>query len=140
MDSVTDDRLFVAQVVAATEEQWFAPGTDGPPIETERTYQIEQLLFGAMDEDDAYRIVCDWLANDAFSDADHDGCGDSTRYFGVGIHQLEELTWMDEFLTAVHDLYGVSLPHFNMEDVDANGVPIIREKDELEVFRVRRRC
>jgi hypothetical protein len=131
-------RLFVAQVVSAIEEQWFAPGTDGPPIRTQRVYGIEQTLFAATDEEDAYRIVSRWLEQGNYADMNHDGDGDLTRYFGIGIHQLEEIETLDEFPAAVRDLSGVLLPEFSLADVDRNGVPLVREKDQLEVFRLRR--
>jgi hypothetical protein len=130
-------RLFVAQVVSAIEEQWFAPGTDDPPIRIQRMYGIEQTLFAATDEEDAYRIVSGWLEQGNYADMNHDGDGDLTRYFGIGIHQLEEVETLDAFPPAVRD-NGVSLPEFSLADVDRNGVPIVREKDELEVFRLRR--
>ena len=131
-------RLFVAQVVSAIEEQWFAPGTDGPPIRTQRMYGIEQTLFAATDEEDAYRIVSQWLEQGNYADMNHDGDGDLTRYFGTGIHQLEEIVTLDTFPAAVRDIYGVSLPEFSLAHLDGNGVPIVREKDQLEVFRLRR--
>ena len=131
-------RLFVAQVVSAIEEQWFAPGTDGPPIRTQRMYGIEQTLFAATDEEDAYRIVSRWLEQGNYADMNHDGDGDLTRYFGIGIHQLEEVETLDAFPAAVRDISGVSLPEFSLAHVDRNGVPIVREKDQLEVFRLRR--
>src|SRR6476660_1010354 len=83
------DRLFVLQVVVAIEEQWFAESREGPPTRTARKYRIDGLLFAAADEDDAFRIASEWLANDAFSDSNHDGEGDLTRIFAIGIHQLE---------------------------------------------------
>ena len=131
-------RLFVAQVVSAIEEQWFAPGTDGPPIRTRRMYGIEQTLFAATDEENAYRIVRGWLEQGNYADMNHDGDGDLTRYFGIGIHQLEEVETLDAFAAAVRDISGVSLPEFSLAEVDRNGVPIVREKDQLEVFRLRR--
>jgi hypothetical protein len=130
-------RLFVAQVVSAIEEQWFAPGTDGPPMRTERIYGIEQTLFAAMDEEDAYRIVNGWLDQGNYADMNHDGDGDLTRYFGIGIHQLEEVETLDDFPAAVRDT-GVTLPEFSLAQVDRDGVPIVREKDQLEAFRLRR--
>lgn len=130
------DRLFVAQVVTGHEEQWFAPGTVcGPPIKVERVYSITQRLLAANDEEDAYRIVSGWLDNDGFSDSHHDGPGDLTEFFGVGIHQLAEVLFLDDFSSAACDLYGISLPNVEPGDVDENGVPLVRAKDELEVFR-----
>ena len=47
------DRLFVVQVVVAVEDQWFAPGTDGPPIRAERRHHIAAHLFAAPDAEAA---------------------------------------------------------------------------------------
>jgi hypothetical protein len=135
---MANDRLFVAQVVLAIEEQWFAPGTGGPPIRSERHYALDAMLFAAADEEQAYRTVSDWLANEGFSDAHHDGPGDLTRIFAIGIHQLEEVGRLSELPTAVHEQYGISLPGFYLDDVDASGAPIVRNKEDLEVFRLLR--
>ena len=135
---MANDRLFVAQVVLAIEEQWFAPGTAGPPIRTERHYALDAMLFAAADEQQAYSTVSDWLANEGFSDAHHDGPGDLTRIFAIGIHQLEEIGRLNELPTAVHEEYGISLSGFYLDDVDASGAPIVRNKEDLEVFRLLR--
>ena len=132
------DRLFVLQVVIVIEEQWFAAGREGPATRTARRHRIDDLLFAASDEDDAYRIAMDWLANDGFSDANHDGEGDLTRIFALGIHQLEEVAWLNEVAVKTHELYGIALPGFYLGDVDSSGVPLVRQKEELEVFRLRR--
>lgn len=128
------DRLFVVQVVVAVEDQWFGPGTDGPPIRAERRHHIAAHLFAATDAEAAYATVTDWLPG--FSDANHDGSGDLTRMFPVGLHQLEEvLPRLAELPAAVRDLYGVDVGGFDPSDVDAAGVPRVRVRDELEVFR-----
>ena len=133
-----DDRLFVLQVVIAIEEQWFAEGREGPPTRSARRHGIDESLFAAADEDDAFRIASEWLADDGFSDSNHDGEGDLTRIFAIGIHQLEEVSRVTEVAEKTHELYGVSLPGFYLGDVDSNGVPLVRQKDELEVFRLKR--
>lgn len=132
------DRLFVLQVVVAIEEQWFAASREGPPTRTERRHRIDDLLFAASDEDDAFRIASERLANDAFSDSNHDGDGDLTRIFAIGIHQLEEVARVSEVAEKTHELYGIALPGFYLGDVDSSGVPLVRQKEELEVFRLRR--
>jgi hypothetical protein len=135
------ERLFVLQVVVVIEEQWFAPGTTGPPIRTERAYRIEDCLFAAADENAAYCIACEWVGGledqrgGGFADANHDGPGDLTRIFALGIHQLEEIPLVTSFDEQLHESYGVHLPGFYLGDVDADGVPLVRSKEELEVFR-----
>ena len=132
------DRLYVLQVVVAIEEQWFGPDTNGPPIRTDRFYTIDDLLFAAADEEDAFVMATNWIVDDAFSDANHDGPGDLTRIFALGIHQLKEVGRISEFPEKVHAQYGLSLPGFYMGDMDCNGVPIVRQREELEVFRLQR--
>ena len=131
-------RLFTAQVVSAIEGQWFAPGTDGPPLRTQRIDGIEQTLFAEIDDEDVYRMVSQWLEQGNYADMNHDGDGDLTRYFGIGILPFEEVETLDEFPTAVRDISGVSLPEFSLADVDRNGIPIVRDKDQLEAFHLRR--
>ncbi len=132
------DRLFVLQVVIAIEEQWFAAGTSDSPICTQRRYRIDDLLFAAHDEEAAYRTAADWVTSEGFADQNHDGLGDLTRIFAVGIHQLEEVVPVSHVAETANELYGISLPGFYLGDVDANGVPIVRAKDEMEVFRLQR--
>lgn len=132
------DRLFVLQVVVAIEELWFAESREGPPTRTARYHRIDDFLFAAAHEDDAFRIVSEWLANDGFSDSNHDGEGDLTRIFAVGIHQLEEVARTSEVLEMAHEPYGIALPGFYLGDVDVGGVPVVRQKEELTVFRIQR--
>jgi hypothetical protein len=127
-------RLFVAQVVVVEENQWFAPGTSGPPIRRERRLYIHSSLFAAHDADEAYRTICDWLPG--FSDANHDGPGDLTSYFAIGLHELEEvLPRLDELPTALAERYWLDVGVYDPAAVDADGVPLVRARDQLEVFR-----
>ena len=131
------ERLFVMQVVVAVEDQWFAPGTAGPPIRAERRQYIDAHLFAADDEDGAYRTAVDWLPG--FSDSNHDGPGDLTRMFAVGLHQLEEVSpRVADLSTAVREVYGVDVGGYDPSAVDAAGIPRVRAREELEVFRVHR--
>jgi hypothetical protein len=128
------DRLFVMQVVVAVEDQWFAPGTDGQPVQVERRHHIEAQLFAAADAEAAYRTAVGWLPG--FSDANHDGPGDLTRIFAVGLHQLEEvIVGLAELPAAVQGLYGVDVGGYDPSEAEAAGVPRVRAKGELEVFR-----
>jgi len=127
-------RLFVLQVVMAQEEQWFAPGTGGPPIRSERRHYIESTLVAAPDAEEAYRLARESLRG--YSDANHDGRGELTRYFALGIHQLEELIERpDDLPAAVRGLYGVNLGLYDPAEVDADGVPLVRDRDQLQAFR-----
>jgi hypothetical protein len=137
---MANERLFVLQVVMAIEEQWFAESFEigKEPVfdRIERRFYIDELLFAAHDEEDAYRTAVGWL--EGFSDANHDGDGDITRYFAIGIHQLEEVARVSEVAEKAHDPYGISLPGFYLGDVDSGGAPLVRQKEELEVFRLQR--
>jgi hypothetical protein len=130
---VDEVRLFVVQVVMVQEEQWFAPETNGPPIRSERRYYIESSLMAAPDAGAAYEKA--YASLRGLSDANHDGPGDCTEYFALGLHQLEHLTERLADLTeAVQSPYGLNLGIFNPADEDSDGVPLVRERAELEVF------
>lgn len=131
------NRLFVLQVVVSHLEQWFEPCSENV-IRTERVYAIDQQLFAAADEESAYYLAKGWVERGAFSDSHHDGKGDRTIIDAIGIHQLEEITSLSDFATGVQELYGVDLPGFNPADTDSDGVPTLRSKDDLEVFRMQR--
>ena len=64
-------RLFVAQIVVSSEDQWFAPGTPGPPIRRRLSYSIDAQLFTALDEEDAYRMASDDIAANQKLDPDN---------------------------------------------------------------------
>ena len=131
------DRLFVVQIVVVHENQWHEPATE-VVLRAEREYSIDEILFAAVDENDAFETATKWLADHAFSDAHHDGRGDRTRVFAAGIHQLEEIASLSDLADRTRDLYGVKLPGFWMSEIDAKMMPAVRQKDDLEIFRVRR--
>jgi hypothetical protein len=106
------------------EDQWFAPGTRSPPIRSETSYVIESQLFAATDEDDAYRIVSGWITDEGFSDSHHDGKGDLTSLFALGIHEIEEIVGLNDLPEAIHELYGVRLPSVIPSEVDYKGAPV----------------
>ncbi|QEG30926.1 hypothetical protein GobsT_57440 [Gemmata obscuriglobus] len=117
------DRMFVMQVVVAVEGLWFAPGTDGPPVRSQRRHRIDAQLFAAPDAEAAYRTAVAWLPG--FSDKNHDGPGESTRMFAIGLHQLEEvLPRRSELSTAVGEPYGVDVGGYAPSDVDSDGVSV----------------
>jgi hypothetical protein len=129
-----EQRLFVLQVVIVEENLWFAPGTSAPAIRSERSYHVESQLFAAPDAEAAYRLASEWLPG--FSDSNHDGPGDQTRSFAAGLHELEEiLPRAGELPSAVRELYGVDVGRYDPSDVDADGVPLVRARDQLSVFR-----
>ena len=128
------ERLFVAQFVVATEEQWFAPYTNTPPIRIEREYFVRSQLFIARDAEAAYQIASDWLPG--FSDSNHDGPGDLTLFSAIGIYELEEvIPNASELLAAAREPYGVDVGGYGPWATDSAGVPIIPSKAELSVFR-----
>ena len=83
-------------------------------------------MFAAADAEAAYRVACEWLPG--FEDANHDGRGDRTRMFAVGIHQIEDV------LREVRELYGVDVGGYDQVAVDPAGVPRVRAKAELAIF------
>ena len=131
------DRLFVVQVVIVAEEQWLDSNTY-VVNRTEREYCIHNHLFAADNEEDAYQIVCGWIEGESFSDGNHDGVGDVTRIFAIGIYDLTEIDPLSQLKKTTHDIYGVDLPGFCLDDVDTQGIPVIKQKQELEVFRLKK--
>lgn len=139
------ERLFVLQVVIVVEEHYWAGKECGPPDRIERTYGIDDCLFAAADEEAAFRMASDWVGDPenqersgGYFGSHHDGPGDLTKIFALGIHQLEEVTPLDSFDEAIHERYGLDLPGFYFGNVDSSGVPLVRQKEDLEVFRVLR--
>lgn len=133
-------RLFVLQVVLVIEDQWFEYGysSSAVPSQVRKDYQIEEMLFSAADVEAAYRAARSWIEGGAFTDANHDGDGDVTKYYALGIHELAETTCFSELSEELAGPYGVELPGFSISAVGAEGVPLVRSKDELEVFRLAR--
>jgi hypothetical protein len=129
------DRLFVAQIVIAIEQQWLDTKTC-VVNRAERKYNTVVHLFAAEDEEDAYKIVSGWINGESFSDANHDGTGDVTKIFALGIHDLTEIESLSQLQAKTHDIYGVDLPGFYLGDLDKKGIPLIKQKEELEVFRL----
>lgn len=80
----------------------------------------------------------DWIEHGGFSDAHHDGAGDLTVQSSVGIHQLVEVASLTNIASESQELYGVGLPGFCPTDVDPDGKPTVRQKDDLEIFRLLR--
>ena len=129
-------RIYVAQIVVTEEDQWFGPGGMPPPIRTARCYHVAAHLFAAADAEAAYRTVSDWLPG--FTDSTHDGPGDLTVTSAAGIHEIEEvLTPPGELRSALHALYGVDLGGFDPDSRNADGMPLVRDKAELAIFRPR---
>ena len=135
---MTKTNLYLAQIVGVTEEQWFENGYHSSPlIRSKKTYHLHQTLYAFPDAETAYQRIKEWVDGD--SDCNHDGEGDLTRFYNLGIHEIELLSSSLEDLS--EDLpkqakdYGFSFGTFNITDVDENGIPLIRKKQDLEIFR-----
>ena len=127
-------RLYVAQYVMVYEDQWFAPDTDGPPIRSEKCYRVVSQLYAATHAEEAYRLAVSWLPG--MRDSSHDGDGDLLLEYSTGLHQIEEVTsGGDDLQLALRDDYGVEVGRYDPRDVDADGMPTVRAKSELEIFR-----
>jgi hypothetical protein len=69
-------------------------------------------------------------------DSNHDGVGDLLRIYSTGLHELKEVTFVsDDLPVARRDDYGVDVGHYDPRDINADGVPTVRAKSELEIFR-----
>jgi len=130
-----NERLFVAQVVILVEDLWFAPGSTDV-VRTSNSYYVSFQLLSAQDEESAYSKAKSWIDSGGFSDSNHDGDGNLTKFKGIGIHQIEEICNLAELPKTAAGTYGVDLAAFNPSEVNAQGAPIIRAKDELEIFRI----
>ena len=134
------NRLFVAQIVMVMENQWFLDWGE-PPVRTERKYYTNDFLFVAPDEEAAYDRVLKWLRNPGeLTDSNNDlGGGGHTKYFPFGIHQLEEVALLQDVAKLSDDADDyVALPGIEIHGIDADGIPKIRRKEELEVFNPHR--
>ena len=136
-----EKRLFVAQAVQVAEAQWFAPGAgyghpadDGEirPIRLERRHYIEVFLFPAEDEEDAYQKALKWAKNE--SDVNFDPPGHRNVYYTLGLHELEEYRGSSDLTSPENGGYAV-VASVSPSDVDAAGVPLVRAKEELDLFR-----
>jgi hypothetical protein len=89
----------------------------------------------AADEEAAYRKAVEEAANE--SDVNFDGPGHRNLYYTLGLHELEEYANAADFAADL-ERRGVWVTSFDPTAVDAAGVPRVRAKQELEVFRLRR--
>jgi hypothetical protein len=137
-------RLFVAQAVQVAESQWFAPGAsyghpsdDGDlrPVRLERHHYIEVFLFPADDAEDAYQKALQCAQNE--SDVNYDPPGNRNVCYTLGLHELEEYILADDFATDLQRGYTL-ITRIAPADVNAEGIPLVRSKEELEVFRLKR--
>jgi hypothetical protein len=139
---VPEQRLFVAQAVQVAESQWFATGTgyghpsdDGDirPIRIERYHYIEVFLFPAADDEDAYQKALKWAANE--SDVNYDPPGNRNVCYTLGLHELEKYRGSSNLLSPENGAYEV-IASVGATEVDAAGVPLVRAKEQLELFRL----
>ncbi len=132
---MTGLRLYVAHYVMVYEDQWFAPDTDNPPIRSEKCYLVVSQLYAALDAEEAYRLAVSWLPG--MSDSSHDGAGDLLLQYSTGLHQIEEVKFGGEdLLAALRDDYGIEVGRYDPEDVDTDGMPTLRSKRDLDIFRL----
>ncbi len=103
----------------------------------ERSYYVESTLFPADDAEQAYRTALGWLPSFDYTYGTYpDGPGDIAKLSAIGIHDLEEITPLASGLaSALGELYGVEVGRYDPKAVDADGVPLVRSRDDLEVFR-----
>ena len=134
-------RLFVAQAVQVAEAQWFAPGAiftvpskDGDlrPIRVERHHYVEVFLFPADDEEDAYGKALRWAENE--SDVNYDRPADRNVWYTLGLHQLEEYRGSSDLASPENGGYEV-ITSLSASEADVAGIPLVRAKEELELFQ-----
>ena len=86
--------------------------------------------FGA---EAAYEKAVEEAAND--SDVNFDGPGNRNLYHTLGLHELEEYPCAENFSGDL-ERRGVWITAIDPSDVDGAGVPRVRAKDELDIFRL----
>ena len=80
-------------------------------------------------------MAVEWLPG--MRDSNHDGAGDLAVEYSTGLHGIEEVTFGgDDLVTALQDIYGVQVGCYDPRDVDADGMPTVRTKKELDIFRL----
>ena len=120
--------LYVAQFVIVEEDIWFSEINYREVIRREEASRyVHCLVFAAPDSEAAYV----WAAGnvDCMNDANCDGLGDQTRYTGLGLQQLSELSLdADDMLRELRE-------DGSIEVAVVAGPPIIRPREELDLFK-----
>lgn len=127
--------VYVAQIVSVVEDRWYETGYDDSPlVRSQKRYFLTQRLLVAPDADAAYRRVR--AESEADTDCNHDGEGHKTFFYDLGIHEIERLDWPPgEFARRIQAGESESLGTFARADLDRQGLPRVRSRDELLIFR-----
>ena len=130
---MNQQKVYLAQYVVVTEERWFQSPDFDHPVRIERSGRVHSVIFTSSDAEDAFCKASSWI--DGFEDANHDGPGDLSLMTAVGIHDIEQICDDPHFLPEkLADVYGLDVGVFDPVQVDEDGIPLVREKDQLSIF------
>jgi hypothetical protein len=131
---MASERLFVATFVVVHEQRWCKKPDLLELERTEKNYHLESRLYAAGDSEQAYEIATRWIPG--FKDSNYDGPSDENRYYSIGIYDIDELTSTPQTLERkVHELYGVDGGNISCKDISPAGVPQVKSKNELSIYR-----
>ncbi len=126
-------KIYASQIVFVTEECWYLDGDpqDDKLERSEKSYTLLHSLFMAADAEAAYAHELEGVGEKSF---DEDGEGDRTYHYVLGIHDIEEVAGsLEELVEEVANL-GLSTGAFDPDDADDEGIPLVREKQDLSIF------
>lgn len=125
-------KFFTAHFVLVEEHQWFRPGTEDPE-RVEQRYYIDSCLFVSENTEAAFQHAQSRVPD--FNDANHDGPGDLTKYYSLGLHDLEALDAAPAVFPAeVSKEFGLAVGHLRWDGIGRNEIPVVRQKHELSAF------
>lgn len=128
--------LFVAIFIEVAEERWFRQiqGMSTEEIDrVEKKYFLSSHLFAAPDRDHAYEKALNWISG--FRDRNHDGSGDETCIYSIGIFDIIETTIVDPIEEKLNGLYGVNVGTIACNLITDGGVPQVKLKKDLSIYR-----
>ncbi|MCF6189493.1 MAG: hypothetical protein L3J51_03355 [Cocleimonas sp.] len=128
-------QFYVTKVVVRNQDLWLDPKNFDTFIKVIESYQVDDLLFLAKDDEEAFTFATDFV--DVFDDVHHDGPGDMFKSKGMGIHQLyRTYISQDRIIKKISEEGCVGLGSINIDDLTSNNnTPRIREKEELDLFK-----
>ena len=65
------------------------------------------------------------------------GDGELLLEYSTGLYQIEKVFFGgDDLQLALREDYGVEVGRYDPRDIDANGMPTVRAKQDLDIFRL----
>jgi hypothetical protein len=124
--------LYFAHFLVLQQDFW---NSKSPPHHVDREAQLHHIvaqLFEAASADAAYERAIGMV--NGFDDAHCDGPGDLTKYYGMGLYELEEVDLVGKPLTEhLTQPYGLEVGAIAWP----TGQPVAKLRSELSLFRNR---